>query len=193
MRRVILWIVAISITFALGTGADTLKRYLFTKKPPAVAKVETAQAEVAATVVETPTPTPQATMILDYNTEKYSRNGVLSIMGPVPKGFSDFVCIEMTVDSGGHVDYPGYLELYSREDVGYTHFVLVTERTLYFTTSPRQEDGIQYRFEGEFLIKDFNSVIDKNKAAVRGTLTKSRKGRTLAEQTITFRVESFGC
>lgn len=197
MRRVILWIVAILITFALGMGADSLRRYLFTKKEP----LAIVKAEVTAPVVETPAPTsetePKANLILDYNLEKFNRNGALFIMGPAPEGFKDFDFIEMSLGAGGHVDYPGYILVYTRtgeipSDI-WANFALVTERTLYFTTSASLEQGFQYRFEGEFLVRDFNSVAGKNKAAVRGMLTKSKNGRTLAEQTITFRVEYIGC
>jgi hypothetical protein len=73
------------------------------------------------------------------------------------------------------------------------NFALVTERYLYFTTEPSKEQGFQYRFEGEFLVKNFASLDGKHKAVVRGTLTKSRNGRTLAEQTVTFRMEYMGC
>jgi hypothetical protein len=77
---------------------------------------------------------------------------------------------------------------------GFRNFCPCTERLLYFTTKPSEEHGFEYRFEGEFLVKDFDTVAGKNKAAVRGKLTKFRNGRKLAEQTLTFRVEYLeGC
>lgn len=201
MRRVILWIVAILITFAIGAGVDSLRRYLFTTEPPAAQKLETEPVAVAAPAVVTTSalePAPKANLILDYNLEKFSRYGALYIMGPAPEGFRDFDCIRLALGTGGHVDYPGYIsvDIGSDEyplDSAPANFALVTERTLYFTTEPGKEQGFQYRFEGEFLVKDFNTVEGKNRGAVRGILTKSKNGRTLAEQTITFRVENMGC
>jgi hypothetical protein len=196
MRRAILWIVAILITFALGMGADSLRHYLFAKNE----QLTIVKAEVTTPVVETPAPIsetePKANLILDYNQEKFSRYGALYIMGPAPEGFRDFDCIELSLGSGGHVDYSGYISVYSGRnlsDTAQANFALVTERYLYFTTAPSQYEGFQYRFEGEFLVKDFGPIEGKNKGAVRGTLTKSKNGRTLAEQTVTFRMDSFGC
>ena len=197
MRRVILGIVALLITFAIGTGADSLRRYLFAKEPPAVAKFE-----VVAPVVETPAPPPAVetapapNLILDYNKEKFDHYGALYIMGPAPEGFRHFDCIALGISGTLQVESSEYITVYGGGGNGEwaeANFALVTERYLYFTTTPDHEEGFQYRFEGEFLVKDFSSIEGKNKAAVRGTLTKSKNGRTIAEQTITFRVEYMGC
>jgi len=201
MRRVILWIVAISITFALGIGADSLERYLLTKKPAAVAKVEKVEfvAPVFATPAVAPLPAPEQTpapkLIVDYNMEKFDRYGALYIMGPAPEGFRDFDYIELGLTGTHSVEGSEYITVYSANysEWAPANFGLVTERYLYFTTEPTRESGFQYRFEGEFLIKNFSAVEGKNKAVVRGTLTKSKNGRTLAEQTITFRVDHMGC
>jgi uncharacterized protein involved in high-affinity Fe2+ transport len=90
MRRVILWIVAILITFAIGTGADSFRRYLFTKETPAAEKVEAAPLEVAAPVFAPIVPFPESAapapnLILDYNPEKIDHYGALYIMGPAPE------------------------------------------------------------------------------------------------------------
>lgn len=193
MRRVILWIIALLITFALGTGADSLGRYLFTKKPATVAKVE-----VAAPVVAIPAPEPAApapNLILDYNKEKFNHYGALYIMGPAPEGFRHFDCIALGLSGTDKLESSEYITVYAGENGEWAeaNFALVTERYLYFTTPPSHDEGFQYRFEGEFLVKDFTTVEGKNKAAVRGTLTKSKNGRTIAEQTITFRMEYMGC
>ena len=97
MRRIILWIVALLITFAVGTGADSLRRYLFTNEAPA-AKLKAAPFDVAVPVfaptVPLPEPaTPAPNLILDYNQEKIDHYGALYIMGPAPEGFRDFECI----------------------------------------------------------------------------------------------------
>ena len=197
MRRVILWIVAILITFTLGTGADSLGRYLFKNEPPAAAKPEI---EVAAPVVVTPTPAaetaPAPNLILDYNKEKFDHYGALYIMGPAPEGFRHFDSIALGISGTLQEESSDYITVYGGGEKGEwaeANFALVTERYLYFTTNSDHEEGFQYRFEGEFLVKDFSSIEGKNKAAVRGTLTKSKNGRTIAEQTITFRVEYMGC
>jgi hypothetical protein len=199
MRRVILGIVAILITFAIGTGADSLRRYLFTNETPATAKLEAAPLEVAALDIEKIPPLPDLppapNLILDYNKEKFDHYGALYIMGSAPEGFRDFDCIELGLSGTHEVESSEYITVYAGENGEWAeaNFALVTERYLYFTTTPGNEEGFQYRFEGEFLVKDFSSIEGKNKAAVRGTLTKSKNGRTIAERTVTFRVEYMGC
>jgi len=197
MRRVIFWIVTILITFAIGIGVDSLRRYLSTQESPAVAKLEAAPLEIAVPEVEktppVPEPAPQPNLIFDYDREKVNHYGALYILGPAPQGFEDFSYIELALP--GIHESSGYITVY-RENFSEwapADFALVTERYLYFTTGPSKDKGFQYRFEGEFLIKDFDSVEGKNKGAVRGKLTKSLNGRTLVEQTITFRVEYMGC
>jgi len=200
MRCVILWIVTILITFAIGTGFDSLWRYLAAKESPAAAKLEAAPAEVTAPVAVTtapaPAPAPAPNLILDYNREKIDHYGALYIMGPAPEGFRDFECIALGL-SGMHDDEDSdYIVVYGdngTDEWTPANFALVTERYLYFTTEPSKEQGFQYRFEGEFLVKDFRPVEGKNRAVVRGKLTKSKNGRTLAEQTVTLRMQYMGC
>jgi len=200
MRRVILWIVAILITFGIGMGADSLSRYLFTNETPAT-NLKAAPLEAAAPVVAPTVPFPEPAapapnLILDYDQEKIDHYGALYIMGPAPKGFRNFECIALGL-SGAHAhedsDYIGVYGDQSTGDWTPANFALVTERYLYFTTEPSKEHGFQYRFEGEFLVKDFTTVEGKHKAAVRGTLTKSKNGHTIAEQTVTFKMEYMGC
>ena len=200
MRRVILWIVALLITLAVGMGADSVRRYLFTKETPAT-NLKAAPLEVAVPVVAPTVPFPEPAapapnLILDYDPEKIDHYGALYIMGPAPEGFRDFECIALGL-SGAHADEDSdYIGVYGDQSTGDwtpANFALVTERYLYFTTEPSKEHGFQYRFEGEFLVKDFTTVEGKHKAAVRGTLTKSKNGHTIAEQTVTFKMEYMGC
>ena len=195
------------ITCAVGVGITYGVQYLPKQKPPAVAPAEPALADVAQTTATFPVSIPPnpnppysrpANLVLDYDLEKYARYGGLYIMGRKPEGFEDFYSIALSLGAGGHVDYPGFIIVYSGEDENWDSapatFALVTERLLYFTTKPSDEHGFEYRFEGEFLVKDFADVEGKNKAAVRGKLTKFRNGRKLAEQTLTFRMEYLqGC
>ena len=191
MRRFILWIAALLITFVAGTVSNSVVRHLRNAPPApvAVAKTESVPALAA------PTPTPHA-LILDYDLEKYARYGTLYVMGPAPEGFSDFDSIDLSLGYGGHGDYPGAITVFSIDgyDSASANFAFVTERILYFVTEPGKKQGFEYRFEGEFLVKDFEAIAGKQQAAVRGTLTKFKDGRNIAEQTLTFRIENnSGC
>lgn len=72
-------------------------------------------------------------------------------------------------------------------------FGLVTERQLFFASDRLRETDFEYRFDGEFLRTDFDAVAGKNKAVLRGTLTKMKNGRTVAQHVFTFRMEYLGC
>ena len=72
-------------------------------------------------------------------------------------------------------------------------FAFVTERRVFFVTSPLATKHFEYRFDGEFVRKDFDNVAGTNKAVLRGTLTKTRNGRTVAQHEFTFRMEFEGC
>lgn len=191
------------ITCAVGVDLTFGVHYLLKKKPPAVAPAEPAPVAVAPAAPTFPVyvaPNPNTpnmrppSLILDYDVEKYTRVGAaLYIMGSLPRGFEDFNCIAMSLGVGKYPEYPGYISVYTGTevdgDMAEATFALVTERLLYFTTKPSQEHGFEYRFEGEFIEKDFTGAAGKNKAVVRGTLTKFRNGRALAEQTVSFRME----
>ncbi len=192
MRRVIFWLVALLITFAIGTGLDSLRSYLSTTESVAPAKIEVAAPVFLTTASE---PVTHPNLMLHYNQESVDHYGALYIMGPAPEGFTDFAYIALGL-SGMHVmESSDYITVYSGESAewGQADFAFVTERYLYFTTGPSRNHEFEYRFEGEFLVKDFDTVEGKNKGAVRGTLTKFKNGQTVAQQEVTFRVEYMGC
>jgi hypothetical protein len=192
MRRVILWIVALLITFAIGTGLHSLRRFLFTTESTVAAKVEVASPVFITTASE---PIRQPNLMLHYNQGSVDHYGALYIMDPAPEGFTDFAFIALGLSGMHVVESSDYITLYSNEfaEWGHADFAFVTERYLYFTTGRIENHDFEYRFEGEFLVKDFDSVEGKNQAAVRGTLTKFKNGETVARQEVTFRVEYMGC
>ena len=192
MRRVILWIVALLITFAIGTGVDSLRRYLSTAEPPVATRVEVAAPLLITTASE---PVRQPNLMFHYNQGSVDHYGALYLMGPTPEGFTDFAFIALGLSGMHVVESSDYITVYSNEfaEWGHADFAFVTERYLYFTTGPSEHHDFEYRFEGEFLVRDFDSVEGKNKAAVRGTLTKFKNGETVAQQLVTFRVEYMGC
>ena len=206
MRRFILWIAAILITFAIGVGADRLWWHFFTASPapatvePAAAEVIVPQREVVyvpAPAPATPTPPPpQPHLILDYDPKGPSVWAAFYIMGPQPKEFADIDSIEAML-SPESPDYPGTISVFAHEgnvyDEAEATFGLVTDRRIFFATGKRGDRDIEYRFDGEFLRKDFDAVAGKNKAVLRGTLTKMKNGRTIAQQEFTFRMEYMGC
>jgi len=115
----------------------------------------------------------------------------------MPSEFADFYSIELDL-TGAEPSYNGYISVNTtsapdRYDAARATFALVTERRIFFVTSPTRESEVEYRFDGEFLTKDLSSVESKDKVALRGTLTKTKNGRKVAECVVSFRVEHLGC
>jgi hypothetical protein len=204
MRRFILWIAAILITFTIGVGADRLWWH-FLAPPPAKAEpvvdVALPQREVvyvpAPAPPPPPPPAPKQNLVLDYEDDG-GLSAVFYVMGAKPKGFTDIQGFDLYLNPGS-VESPG--EIYLNTGLGDEHnydnapatFALVTERRIFFATSKLSGKDFEYRFDGEFLRKNFAAVDGKNKAVIRGTLTKTRNGRTVAQHEFTFRMEYMGC
>jgi len=179
MRRAVLWIIVIMTTFVIGVGIDHAV-HGFATELPAPAPVE---AKPLAIYLPAPV---KPNLLLDFDQERFRPYGYLEIMGPAPQGFSGFDYIELNLYQGKNHEHSVDITLVTKHEYAKADFALVTERTLYFTTSPSEPGGFQYRFEGEFLVADFDAVSGKDLPAVRGKLTKSKNGRTIAQQTITF-------
>ena len=203
MRRFILWIAAILITFAIGVGAERLWSHFFSA-PPAPTTIEPTAVNVALpqrVYLPGPAPLPAATpsppnLILDYDSEKLSVWAVFYIMGPQSKEFADIDSIQAMLNPEVK-DYPGEISLYTHSGTDYdnvnANFALVTTQRMFFATEKSNKGDFTYVFDGKFVRTDFDVVAQKDKAVLRGTLTKMKDGRTIAQQEFTFRMEYMGC
>src|ERR1700754_3260201 len=99
MRRFILWIAAILITFAIGVGADLLWWHFFRAAPPApvvepvtLSYFDLQREGIPAYVPPVPEapPPPKPNLILDYDPLKFSVWSTFYVMGSKPKEFADF-------------------------------------------------------------------------------------------------------
>jgi len=202
MRRIVLWIAAILITFSIGVGVDNLWWH-FMAAPPAPATVKPAAFDLVvplkeAVYVPAPAPPPASppkpNIILDYDDEDYL-SAAFFILGPKPKEFADIESISIYLSPGTY-DYPAEFHVnihQDNDDYPYDNaaatFGLVTDRRIFFVTSKLGSKDFEYRFDGEFLRKDFDAVSGKKKAVLRGTLTKTRNGRTVAQHEFAFWME----
>jgi len=195
------------LTFTLGVVVDWLlvRRGVNNTPPPckieavSPAPLEPAIALVAPAPVIAPLPaaSPKPYFIFDYDPETFNPYGMFYLMEPKPKEFDSFDGIEVEVLPNSDDD-PGYITVYKRYPDGSSDgpsavFALITKRRLVFATSKSADSGIEYRFQGEFLRTDFDSVNGKNIPVLRGVLTRSKDGQTLVERTVSFRFEYHGC
>jgi hypothetical protein len=140
MRRIILWIAAILITFAIGVGADRLWWHFLASPStdePAALDVVVPQREVVFVPAPAPPPPapPKPNIILDYDGEYLS--AAFYIMGSKPKEFADIESLSIYL-SPGTDDYPAEIRVNTHQvndDSSYDNaestFVLVTNRRVF--------------------------------------------------------------
>lgn len=212
MKRVILRVVAMLLTFALGVTFSWLILREEVNDTPPPCKVEVVSPEALVQRIESiasitpiapvatvpaPAATPKPHFILDYDPEMFNPYGMYELMDPKPKEFAKVEGINLGVFGSGISD-EAYIAVTTRNEYenyfdAPATFALVTERRVIFATSDAPGSGVEYRFEGEFLRTDFNAVAGTNKAVLRGVLTRMQNGKTIAEREVTFRFEHLGC
>ena len=203
MKSVLLYLVAPLITFTLGVATNRLLT-----KPPVVQTppqpIVERLTDIPAPVAQSYAPAPQAqseaapipTFILDYPKNPVGISGTFYIMGKKPKEFADFNFIEVYIPGDRDVNTASISVLGEFNEVWNSFnasFTLVTEQKLFFVTSKGTESDFEYRFEGEFVRTDFEKVANKNVEVLRGTLTKTKDGRKIAERKFSFHLEQHGC
>lgn len=199
MKNIVFKLAFTILTFAVGVGFDRVvsldRQPQIQNLEPITPKIVELQTESVVPAAAVPTPTPN--LIFDYDPEKFSPDGIYYIMGRKPVAFADFEMFELGLAANLDGRISGYVEiLVNSNDNSYFQsalFALVTERRVVFVTPPLSEDGFEYRFDGEFLRRNLASVAGQNKAVLRGTLTKTKQGRKIAERKVSFRVEHHGC
>lgn len=206
MRRFIFYGLVMLLTFASGFGLERLVQNLATEVAP-VAPLPGAEQNVIpvpeesvlpiATIAAEPGANPKATLIRNYDRKKIIRYGIFYFYGGTPNEFADVDSIELDL-IGAEPPYDGYISINTvsasdRSEVAMATFAFATERRLFFVTSATRESEVEYWFDGEFLTKDLYFMEGKNKPALRGTLTKTKNGRKIAERVVSFRVDHMGC
>lgn len=202
MKPIIFGVAAMLITFALGVGVDRLTWARSKVSAPIVEVVPVVQPVAELMPVVTPAPSlpvnQENRIILDYDEETFYPNGTYHILGSRPKEFAEFFSFETDYSDYSN-DHPvGYISVNTKSGGGTFHshsavFGLITERRVFFITSPDPRTDFEYLFDGQFIRSDFSVVSDKDKAVVRGTLTKMKHGKKIAERVLSFRMVQHGC
>ena len=195
MRSVLLCLLTPLLTFSLGVGFDRVisspPMPVIPVSCPQVPPVFVPLSKKARIEMPIP-PVPTTTLILDNPTKIMGDMG-FGIIGPKPRGFPYFDFIELTLSVEGLPDSVSVYE--STSDTIYQYdanFALITNRKLFFVTS-QTDSGFEYRFDGEFVRTDFEKISNKNKVALRGTLTKTKDGQTVAESFVNLDMGYMSC
>jgi hypothetical protein len=202
MKRLILPFTAAILTFGLGFAVD---RILISRSYEAPVQ-ETVKVEpVTANIPEIKTPIatssvpaadPMSHGIFDFDPKKFDPMGAYYLMGNKPKEFSEFESIEIwseEIESKLSVSVVIHTDANSSYETHYAVFSWITPHRLIFVTSPQSDAGFEYRFDGEFLRTNLASFAGKNKAVLRGTLTKVKNSRKVSQRVFSFMVEYYDC
>jgi len=123
------------------------------------------------------------------------RTDRIFLFQPLPKEFDEVKWFDLSVNQQEGETWGGaFVQTQIKNVTAFPHaqVLLITERRVFFVTSAREDTGIAYSFDGEFLANSA-SQMDKGKAVVRGKLRKTKNGRTVAESEASFEVEYLGC
>ena len=196
MKRLLPQMLVMAITFGLGLSFA----WIVSTPPAPVAKVELVAPKVVETVVPvvvpTPFPTPAPpTLVLDYDPKSFYPDGSYYIIGKKPKEFRELHSFEMWFDPENPQqlgNITAYVVTNTSSAWQNAVFGFVSKRRLFFVTQ-ESANGFAYRFDGEFMRTDTESVEGTNIVVIRGKLTKSKKGRTIVERVVGFRLERDSC
>lgn len=194
MRSLLLHVLLMIITFAMGLGVDWLflERRVECNRGLAVNPVLVTPKVVEA---QSPAVLPTPVLIFDYDRSEFKPDGLYLFNDKTPQDFREFHGFDLWwADVNNQT--PGYIGVQTFWDNVYTThpaaFALVTKQRLFFLTS-RSEAGFEYKFDGEFLRKDIGSYAIEGTTVLRGKLTKFKDGRKVAERMVSFRWEYHGC
>jgi hypothetical protein len=196
MKRLILFVVVMLLTFASGVALDRL----IWSRPSNDDPIEVS-APLEVTVVEPhhelfPTGLPAVTpvaastshLIFDYDLKRFDPYGSYSIVGK-PDDLAEFSGIDVILSPDAEGRPSGAISVITNHGSKYESHdavvAFVTERRLFFVAPQTSDSNYEYRFDGEFL--------RKNKAVLGGTLTKIHNGKKIVERKVRFSMVHLGC
>ena len=134
--------------------------------------------------------------VFDYDPKEFNPRGDYFILGRKPKAFREFDCLELAVDEfDGRASGVVMIQTYANQMYSAQCAVSgrLTKERLTFVVTPVSEEDFEYSFDGYFLRAGVLSNAGKNRAVLRGKLTKSKRGVKITESEIRLRVEYLGC
>jgi hypothetical protein len=200
MKRLTLYVLMSLLTFSAGFASQQLfiaKTLVKSTPAPRSEQLQTVPILLPPTntfAAAPPVPKPpEPTMFIDYSRKRFDPSGTYLPIGLKQKGLSEFNAFWI---DAYELDHKGYIHVGTSQNENYQElevkFALATERRLIFATEST-EDGSEYRFEGEFLRGKVIADAPEGQAVLKGTLTKTKKGRKVAEAVVKFSIEIHGC
>lgn len=196
MKLLIMRLGVAILAFSFGLAID---RILFSPIPAEIPPVHNSEvcgpSPVELPRIFHPPPPPSPHAIYDFDSKEFDPAGDYYLVGKTPEGFDqlnglyltwtyDNMAAAATIHATVHETYDKYT----------ADFSWVTRRRVLLVTKPKSVDAFAYRFDGEFLHYDLGSFANTTKPVLRGTLTRLKGEKKIAEAIVSFRLEQHaGC
>jgi hypothetical protein len=197
MNRLVTHLLVSAATFSIGITSEAIHNRQYSPQ------AQTHEIESTPRLLNEAPPqvkanisTPDPKIVWDYDVDRFNPRGVYYILGPKPKAFPEFDCLELAVyPSDGKAVGQVIIQIVVNRtyEVQYAMSGLVTEHGLNFATTAPSDNQYDYTFDGYFLRTGVLSNARKYEAVLEGRITKSKNGVRVAAATIRFRVEYLGC
>jgi hypothetical protein len=195
MKRLILRLMLAILAFNCGLLAH---RKFGSPKPVEVQSSQVCvpdRVEVRTVFVPPPAPPPPSPHgVFDFDVREFDPMGYFHVVGKKPKGleqlnnfYLSWAYDNLAVTETVRADF------YDNKKYS-AAFVSVTRRRVVFVTKPESVDTFAYRFDGEFLHTNLVPFVNSSKPVLRGTLSKWKGNKKIAEGVVSFRLEQhIGC
>jgi hypothetical protein len=184
------WILRLKVaTIAFGLGVVVHQLFVFRKAPMVqpVQRCDPARIEVKTVFVPPAAPPPLE--IFDFDSKSPPPSGTF-YLSKTPKGFEDIEFVNFWWwDPRDEDESKGKgtinVQANGGSDKQRTVVSLITRRRVLLITESESGKGFGYRFDGEFVPnKNLEALADAGKPIIRGTLTKTKNGKKVAESSV---------
>lgn len=191
MKHLILRLLVALLTFSTAVGLDRLRSKRKPVEKSAVFELyRSTRAPTSHFTFRGGSVLPSPQVICDYDPAKFDPVAELHAVGKKKKSLAavSFLLLSTGTDKQVTVSISDL----GGQETPETKFAFVTDRRLFFVTGPAS-DGFEYRFDGEFFQSGTLYEAPEGKVVLRGTLTKSKNGRTVVEWPLKFEVVQDRC
>ncbi len=187
------------MAFALGLLVHTVATYRSAApQTTPIATTETDTVVATTTVVASaPVAPKQLNIINDFDQDFFLPEGEYILQDMALVGFrEDIKTILLDKQPTVNDLNPFSVRLQTSDRIVYSvhpaTFAFISEKRLIFGAQSTDDPEIEYRFDGEFLVKDVYEA-KEGTTVIKGKLTKFKRNRKLAEATVHFQYLFYRC
>lgn len=195
MKRLVLCFAVAILAFVLGVLAERIFISRTSAEMPKVESCDPSRIEVRTVFV--PPAAPPPVEVFDFNRDSAPPTGTFYLT-KTPKGFEDIDFLHVwwwEPTAEGEIQGQGTIntQAYGGSDRQRTVVTVVTRRRVLLITESESGKGFGYRFDGEFIqSNNLHALADTGKPIIRGTLTKTKNGKKVAQSVVSLYLDVAG-